>query len=82
MTNTVKLYPKKVFGTVANAMAGNHLADGWVCEHADFAEPKKDGEMVLCLDCFDDYSLGAKIEKLESVPSTTLPSSPPQPHLF
>lgn len=53
---TVKVYSRKIYGTIANAVAGeNHLLRGWVCEHvgAGPAAPKVDGAIVLCEDCGD-----------------------------
>jgi hypothetical protein len=47
---TVKVYSRKIYGTIANAVAGeNHLLRGWVCEHvgAGPAAPKADGAVVL-----------------------------------
>jgi hypothetical protein len=61
---TVKVYPKKVYGTVANFLAGNHVLQGWVCEHdANGAEPKEEGGIVMCPECGEAFENGAEIVK-------------------
>jgi hypothetical protein len=53
---TVNVYSRKIYRTIADAVAGEKpLLQGWVCEHAGAGPtaPKVDGAVVLCEDCGD-----------------------------